>query len=140
MDSEVAFDYPAPWTTNTADNSNEAVGGGDLAYDVDVNLVQNALGTVKAYPVNATTESYYSVYVWVVSRYYCYNSDIDYLLDGRFLNMYTAKYIGASMYYYYDGIWDGNPTSEKRVRPIVTLKANISTTGSGEKDDPYILP
>ena len=38
----------APWTSSTGSGTVESQGGGDLLYKTDVDLVKNALGTLKA--------------------------------------------------------------------------------------------
>ena len=41
----------APWTSSTKDNSNKKIGGGDILYQNDYNLIQTILDTVVAQKV-----------------------------------------------------------------------------------------
>ena len=61
------FTNPAPWTSSTSDNSNEKLGGGDIMYLEDTNLVTEVLGTLAAKTPSGAISSY-----WLGSRYYDY--------------------------------------------------------------------
>ena len=128
----------APWTYSTKDNSNESLGGGDVLYSNDIELVENALSTLTAYTVNTTTADPY----WLGSRHYLYMTETGYVgffgYGGRIVEN-GAVTSNARLW------WSNNsPLAEmayaNRIRPIVTLKSNISNiSGNGTSESPYIL-
>lgn len=121
-----------PWTGKTSDNSNESKGGGDVLYTVDTDLVTNAIGTLRAYQVGTTTAAEY----WLASRSYSYDGNCWYY-SGRTIP--TSGVIGAAPCYYYCG---GFYTASEyhRLRPIVTLKSNITYTAAlGTINNPFVL-
>jgi len=136
------FTHPAPWTSPTRDNSNEAVGGGDVLYTRDINLVKNALGTLSAYRVNTTTSSYY----FLASRYYdVYWSDYNYYIWAPSYVCGTTVCHGDDvnnlLQYIYSGgeLMITDNSYNKYIRPIVTLKPGLTATGSGTSSSHWVL-
>ncbi len=120
---------------NTEDNSLETKGCGDIGYETDVNLVKTAVGTLKAYRVNATTvaRNY-----WIASRHFFYAHSAEYGFYAR--DMGSDGSLGIYYMYDYSGSWY-NASVAECVRPIVTLKANVSpSSGSGTSSSPWVLP
>ena len=116
----------APWSCSTGASchpeNQENLGGGDLGYVNDINLVQNVYGTL---------ESTYSYFV--ASRYYHYSYG-SYEISVRCVetNLSTddATYSNnkSDTYFY------------QHLRPILILKAGINyTPGPGTLDNPFIL-
>lgn len=133
------FVISAPWTCSTSSscNSVESQGGGDSLYLTDVNLLQLALGTKKAYKVGTTT----AVNYWVASRHYEYYDTNLYVWGGVTLG-YTGNIIlpdGDYDLYNYDGKFL-TYTISYALRPILTLKAGFTcSSGDGTKDNPCVL-
>lgn len=135
--------YPPPWSASTPNNNAENLGGGDDYYMQDYNLVKNVLG-------GTDVASEY----FVASRYYSYG--YDYYLPQVALDDFNVRYCNSSMcssytlYGHHNGntayqhilthSWSTDDYYRASLRPIVTLKAGLEPTGSGTKDDPYILP
>ena len=122
----------APWTSATKDNLNEKLGGGDILYQNDYNLMQTVLGTNLSYNVK-TNES---VSYWLASRYYNYFSPNSYYY-GRRINNGTLSFYSLL-------ILKNNAFStflgNSNIRPIVVLNSKINySSASGIKDDPFIL-
>ena len=126
------FTNPAPWTSSTADNSNESVGGGDILYEKDTGLVTTALGTLTAYTPGTTTATAY----WLDSRHYFYNSSTGYYWNGRYVD--TGGSVSNDNLYVYYGRWFDDSGSFA-LRPIVTLKSGLKVTGSGTSESPWVL-
>ena len=127
------FTTTAPWNCSTGESCNpvESQGGGDTGYTKDYNLVKNVLGTIIATKPEGT-----AFYYWIASRGYLYNSS-RHIFSGR-----RIEPGGINSYNY---LYDYNNSSfingigYSSLRPILTLKANIGYTGSGTKEDPYLL-
>ena len=128
------FTNPPPWTCSTGESCNpvESQGGGDELYTKDYNLVNNVLGTTVASKPDGT-ESYY----WMASRYYDYSSTTFYLWSGQIV-FPSGAYASRDLYSYSSSSFFSGRRSNS-LRPILTLKANIGYTGSGTKEDPYLL-
>jgi len=117
----------APWACDTGASchpeNQENLGGGDLGYVNDINLVQNVYGTLK---------SKYSYFL--ASRYYdyTYSGSFGFLVRRVETNLSTenATYSSdKSNAHFYD-----------QLRPILILKAGINyTPGPGTLDNPFIL-
>ena len=130
------FTTTAPWACSTGESCNpvESQGGGDTGYTKDYNLVKAVLGKTTATTLSDTSASY-----WMASRLYWYGASNYYWYNGYYVNL--------------DGTHDnlrgllGNDNSTSlsgtarsaSIRPILILKANIGYTGSGTKEDPYLL-
>ncbi len=130
------FTTPAPWECSTGESCNpvESQGGGDELYTKDYNLVKSVLGTAGATKQDGTSGFY-----WMASRYYLYSSSNSYDLDGQYVN--ASGVVGSSTLYSYDD-YDGSSFTlydNKFLRPILTLKSGLKYTGSGTKEDPYLL-
>lgn len=126
----------APWLYDTKDNSNESLGGGDILYETDLNLVKDALGTVSTSKVGDSTKE--SKFYYLASRFYDYSDNNNYALQVRFVNMEGE--VHYPLYYHgINGFGDNQGNPPTYIRPIVILKAGLIPNGSGTSDDPYIL-
>ena len=128
------FTNPPPWTCSTGESCNpvESQGGGDELYTKDYNLVNNVLGTTVASKPDGTI-----YYYWMASRYYDYSSTTFYLWSGQIV-FPSGAYASRNLYSYSSSSFFSRNISNS-LRPILTLKANIGYTGSGTKEDPYLL-
>ena len=134
------------WKTDTCEatetssdchkNQYETLGGGDILYQYDYDLIKTALGTLKANRVNTNTPTGY----YLSSRVWAYGNAVSYFW-GRAVNesgtlRFTVLWSSGSSNY-----GSGWITSKPvyALRPIVTLKSGIKAIGSGTKDDPYVL-
>jgi prepilin-type N-terminal cleavage/methylation domain-containing protein len=131
------FTTTAPWTKSTSDNSNEAVGGGDILYTTDTTSVKDVFGTLVANKVETTTATVY----WLATRHYSYTNSTRYGWCGRLVK--SDGSIDGYVLYLYDN--DNGWVSYDRtfaVRPIITLRtlyADDITSGNGTVSDPYVL-
>ena len=125
------FPTTAPFKERTFDNSNEVVGGGDISYIYDVNSVQEVLGTLVAYNPNGDASEY-----WLASREYAYISDKEYTWHGRNVSP-DGEAVSSRLYCYYNAF--SSLERERGLRPIITLKSNLTATGSGTEASPYKL-
>ena len=128
------FTNPAPWTCSTGESCNpvESQGGGDELYQKDYDLVNNAIGTLKATKVDGTSSHY-----WIASRYYHYDSATVYDWCGGYI-ISSGSLSGSSLYYYDDSSFDENYKSNA-LRPVLTLKSGLKYSGVGTEEDPYTL-
>ena len=124
----------APWRTNTKDNSNERLGGGDTLYQNDYDLMQTVLGTRVANKVGTTSATYY----WLASRNYDYDSSTIWYFIGRTVS--TGTILGyVTLYYCYNGRLSTSSYSNA-LRPIIILKSGITyAPATGTSDDPFVL-
>ncbi len=134
------FVNPAPWTCSTGGactptpDHYEIYGGGDAGYLTDYDLVYDALNTRVAKKVGTSTATAY----WMASRYYYYSSATYYGWSGR--NVKTNGAVDNSLYLYrynsssFSASYYGNA-----LRPIVTLKAGLTYTGSGTSSSPWVI-
>ena len=128
------FTNPAPWTCSTGESCNpvESQGGGDTLYQKDYDLVNNAIGTLKATKVDGSLSNY-----WVASRYYNYYDVTDYGLEGRIISPW------GELDYYHVYLYRSSSFGVGRyinaLRPIVTLKSGLKYSGVGTEEDPYTL-
>ena len=122
-----------PWTSDTnVSNTVESQGGGDALYQTDTNLVETAIGTLKAPNLSGSTSDYY-----LASRYYSYSSANYWYYNGRYIN--TSGALNSSDLYRYNSSFSAF-TLFSSIRPIVVLKSGISYTEAlGTMDDPFIL-
>ena len=119
------FTNPAPWTSSTADNSNEASGGGDTLYTTDYNLINTVLGTRVAAKPGGSSATY-----WIASRYYNYSaSSTNYFWSGRSVDAYGST-SNSILYYYNSPSFSANNYSNS-LRPIVVLKSGLQYEGVG---------
>ena len=130
------FVNPAPWTCSTGGSCHpvESQGGGDNLYTADYNLVNTVLGTRVAYSVGTSTAREY----WMASRRYYYKSATSYSWNNRYVSA-----MGISddymMYNYFNAKFNKIQASYA-LRPIVTLKANLScSSGNGSSSNPCKL-
>ena len=117
-------------TDVTVDNSNESIGGGDVMYQQDLDLIMSVYGTLKsnnAYYLASRVKriEHRSIYQWYWDGRIIYGngnlSSISFI--SRCSNSCAIQYGG------YVGI-----------RPIITMKANITIeSGEGTKTKPFIL-
>lgn len=119
----------------TSDNSNESVGGGDILYQNDVELIEAILGTTIGY---TKYDSKTAMTYWLASRYYKYNSENYYAWYVRYICA-SGKVCGGYGTYYYDE-WKDSSSNGYGIRPIVTLRSNITSySGSGTSDSLWVL-
>ena len=129
----------APQTSSTSSSNvtsvTEAKGLGDMGYETDNNLVNTALGTLKAYKVGTTNLTGY----WLASRKYFYSSTPYWYFAGRSIGTGGNLYY-YDLYYYSSGSFHTSSYS-LAVRPIVTLKSGVkASSGDGSSSSPYVLP
>ncbi|HPF83270.1 MAG TPA: prepilin-type N-terminal cleavage/methylation domain-containing protein [Bacilli bacterium] len=121
-------------TSNTVNNNNQAVGGGDILHLHDYNLVKSALGTLVVNNINYTGGDYY----WLASRYYTNHSSDVYCYFVRGITGTGADDFDRNEYCY-NGGWITN-TDTMALRPILTLKLGIKVKNvKGEKETPFVL-
>ena len=108
---------------------------GDTLYLKDYLLVKNVYGNVKANKVGTTTATTY----WLASRRFSYSSS-DFNFNGRCVNASgSLGYNNFRSYNASNSIWY-DYDYHYAVRPILTLKSGITTSGgSGTSGDPYTL-
>ena len=123
----------APWTSNTTDNSNEALGGGDTLYLTDINQMSTA-----DIPLKATTSSGSSQRYWLASRYYSYHSGTRWYFTGRCV-IADGDIHNGNLYYHYNSSFYSY-SSSRAFRPVLTLRSSVVISGgSGTAADPYTL-
>ena len=117
----------------TIDNSYEKIGGGDILYTADTELVRNAIGKLYAYEVGTTNPADY----WLASRSYSNDNNRCWYYAGRTIT--SSGGIGAEPCYYYCGSFYTS-SLYARLRPIVILKSDISYTPAlGTINNPFVL-
>ena len=124
--------------TDSTDNlsnveSYEPMGAGDLQYITDTNLIQNAISSLTSYKVGTNSTSNY----WLASRYYSFVKATYVSWCGRVVTS-TGNINNDNIYYWYPGKYYADDAGYA-IRPIVTLKSKTMGSGSGTKEDPYIL-
>ena len=125
-----------PTLTPETGTGEEYSGGvlGDTLYLKDYLLVKNVYGNVIANIVGTTTVAAY----WLSSRSFGYVSAPYWGFGGRIV-LSSGSLAFYFFHHFNSGGWydDANYSS---VRPILTLKSGITTSGgSGTKDNPYTL-
>ena len=130
--------------TPTTGTGEEYSGGvlGDTLYLKDYTLVSNVYKSdtttygssgLKAYKAGTTTATAY----WLASRSFYDNSETFFIFYGRYVS--TSGGLSNLSLRIFSGIWSDQVYSYA-VRPILTLKSGITTSGgSGTKDSPYSL-
>ena len=128
------FTNPAPWTCSTGESCNpvESQGGGDELYQKDYDLVNNAIGTLKATQVDGTSSHY-----WIASRYYYYDSTPFYFWWGRYID--SAGSLSSSNLFNFYNFSFREYGDSYALRPVLTLKSGLKYSGSGTAEDPYKL-
>ena len=129
-DAKLIQTTTAPWTCSTGQSchpeNSESIGGGDLGYTTDVQLVQSVFTNLSCENGN----------YWLASRYYYYSSSSSWAFRHR-----TVE--GSSVDYDYTYIYRGNFTTYSdsfHLRPILILKSGISfTPATGTESSPFIL-
>ena len=127
------FTATSPWDCNTGEDCNpdESLGGGDLLYKSDFELVEKVLGTYLASKPGSTSKSYY----WLSSRQYGTNSSsIYHCYAVRAYNSTSSKISAYEIYGHYNSFSEYGTSGS--IRPILTLKSGLKYTGSGTADDP----
>ena len=126
------FTNPVPWTCSTGESCNpvESQGGGDELYQKDYDLVNNAIGTLKATNVNGS-----SSYYWIATRGYYYDSTSYYSWYGRSIDSSGSLDLNDDFYTYDDSEFD-EYSIDNALRPIVTLKSGLKYSGVGTEDYP----
>ena len=95
-------------------------------YNVDINLIKTVVGKEQAYAVG--TQNIKSYWLYTIGS-----------------NSSTSKYCyySGGTYYttYYVTLYDGTKAYSARyaIRPIVTLKSEVSATGNGTSSSPWVL-
>ena len=130
------FTKPAPWTCSTGESCNlvESQGGGDTLYQKDYDLVNNAIGTLKATNVNGSSSDY-----WIASRYYHYYDGATYGWYGRYISSSGFLYDNYLYYYYKYNSSLRDDYYSYALRPVLTLKSGLEYSGRGTAEDPYKL-
>ena len=131
LDSTTALQIESTSSSNVTIKT-EAKGLGDMEYETDYNLVNTAIGSLKAYKAGTTTTSYY----WLASRNYHYLSSTGWIFYGRGISLGGSMSI--NYLYSYGGSFNSRSNSNA-IRPIVTLKSGLSPTGAGTSSNPYKL-
>lgn len=124
--------------STTFDNSKESIGCGDVMYNDDIDLIQDALGTLKASQISSSSRNGYyiasrivSYYPTSVNRLYWNGRMID--RNGELSNFNFKVNCTNTC-----GMAGGSPNSS--FRPIVILKSGLTNVnGSGSSSDPWVL-
>ena len=126
---------PSP-TTGTGQEYSGGVAG-DTLYLKDYQLVSNVYGNVIANKVGTTKATSY----WLASRKLSYTSETYFFFYGRYVYN-SGALMNASIrgYNSSNSGWVDGGINRLSVRPILTLKSGITTSGGdGTKDNPYTL-
>ncbi len=129
----------APWGENTtAENSpkgskRESLGGGDMLYLKDMELVQKAIGTLKANRAD-TKESAFAY--WIAARKYS-NSEEGQSFTNLLIHGDSGGLNGHGVYQKRNGVFSNRGVG-CYLRPIITLNSTIqSISGDGTKGSPW---
>ena len=118
----------------TSMNGEESLGGGDQGYITDLKLMEDAGISHVAYKYNTTTPTPY----WLASRRFRWNSTSSWYFSGRVAS--DSGYIDGSNHYSWSSSSFSTYSNNNAVRPIVTLKSNIThSSGSGTEASHYTL-
>jgi len=127
------FTIKVPWRYSTTTNDNESLGGGDILHISDINLINEALDTLKCNNLNQEAATY-----WIASRYYYYRNTNNYYWNYRYIDT-NGREDFDNLYYVRNAKFQSR-AAKASLRPILTLKSGISgILGNGTKEDPYIL-
>ncbi len=127
----------APWTSTTSSSTSsadEALGAGDMLYTTDVNLVENALGTLVAYAVDSTSSSRN---YWLSGRGYWNDNSIVWSFGNRAIATYGEGF-KSSCIDFSDGTFFYGAGSNT-LRPIVIANPQVTVKGYGTADNPWVL-
>ena len=109
-------------TPETSDNEYESIGGGDICYKEDLDLIYNAVGKYSAYMKGTKTMSTY----YIGSRYFKPNDN---------LYLYYNWDIPA-----HNKIITGDFASYGYIRPIITIDGTLTGfNGDGTSSSPFVL-
>jgi len=106
----------------------------------DKHTVSNTIGTTKlTYPVGLISVDEVAFAGGVINNnntnYYLYTGEQHYTITPYGYEASTYNYIIGT-----NGEIDKyDPTYSNNVRPVINLKANVTYTGSGEYNDPYVI-
>ena len=106
----------------------------DDFYKTDRELVLTACGDLLANPIGSSSFAEY----WVASRLHLSWSPSAWMF-GSYKVVTGTSMSYTSIYSINSNIGKEN-TTMLHIRPIVILKNDIITTGSGTQSDPYVLP
>ena len=117
---------------NPSDNSKEEIGGGDILYQNDVDLINNALGTLLATKKDNSNALY-----CLASRKYYYSNLSYYSWGVRMIN--EEGILNHNRVYAYDNEWGGFAAHkfDCSIRPILTIRKNLKAIGDGTSSNPY---
>lgn len=124
-DSEIFSNVYALWSESTTNTNSpigserEQLGGGDIGYESDTNLVEEAIGTLIAYNVNSKKAQAY----FLASRYYHYVESTRWYGFARCVNASGILDSFNNLYYHYNG-FSGRSVGYS-IRPIVILKSGL---------------
>lgn len=121
---------PPLWSTTTNSNVNESVGGGDLLYKNDVDLIKSAIGRIRA--GNNNSRSNDTAY-WLASRAFVYNKSTSWSYTANVISSNKVTF-GSAMYSYNNGTFSSGSYAKYAIRPILTLKPNIEIVSGNGKD------
>ena len=121
------------WPSDTIDNSKETLGGGDILYEKDVNLVKKAIGTLAAIPAGKVETSNY----WLASRHLVIRINTNYTWVGRWID---SDGLESGQGIFFIAITGSGGGGMSRIRPIVTLKSSVMVSnGNGTSTSPWVL-
>ena len=117
----------------------ESLGGGDLGYGKDLQLLNDAGVSIRVFSKGASVDDSAFVKYWIASREYFWESAdywsfcIWYVMETDYLTSYT-------IFYGWKGVNFGYAMHEASFRPIVTLKPGLSiASGNGTESSHYTL-
>ena len=125
-----------PWMLSTSSEmtlGDEVVGGGDVGYEKDCNLVKNIYETLDASKIGTTTPVDY----WLASRTYNYSSSTRWYYSSRNINSSGSLRSYGLYGYMNSSAFSG--VGSAFIRPIITIKSGLSPKGLGTSSSPYIL-
>ena len=112
----------------------ESKGGGDTGFGIDMNLLNEANINIRAYKANSTTFINY----WLASRLFVWDNASAWTFCARYVN-YDGNISASYLWGWYSSSVHAYGNSNA-VRPVVTLKSNIThSSGSGTSDSHYQL-
>ena len=127
-DSVYTIDTPwkVDYTKIASSKEEEKQGAGDIGFVKDFNLVSRALKTMG-------TNGYY----FVASRRYSNESNGSFGIRKQSPSSNTIDYTNSNTLY--SNMGNSTSYTTAKVRPILTLKAGLTPSGSGTAEDPYVL-
>ncbi len=116
------------------DNYEENLGGGDSAFGTDMKLLSDASVPMRAVKPNTTSYTSY----WLTSRLFYWSTASNWNFDARSVGSFGG--INYDRLWYWGSSSFSASNSNYAVRPIVTLKSNIThSSGSGTSASHYQL-